>query len=101
MMPVDCHCYYTPATDKRGDCFVIDRHPDLDKRLWKSSGSKNISTIEKYEQLLNKLVEITNADNIIIHSQLEQLQKNLKKIKNIRRLKRSKSSAKSGSKKTR
>lgn len=67
-LPPDCgitldmipkYCYYSPATDKRGDKFVIDRCPGLMKqdakqRQWSTSGSTNVSTKVKYEQLMEK-----------------------------------------------
>ena len=54
------YCYYQVQTDKRGDAFVIDRHPKLPngKRQWKTSGSKAVSTIDKFKQLKSKLNEI-------------------------------------------
>lgn len=67
-LPPDCgitldmipkYCYYTPATDKRGDKFVIDRRPVLKKedakqRQWETTSSKNVSTRVKFEQLMEK-----------------------------------------------
>lgn len=54
------HCYYQPETEKRGDAFIIDRHPNLPngKRQWKTSGSKKVSTEDKFNQLMRKLREI-------------------------------------------
>lgn len=56
------HCYYRPASDKRGDKFVIDKHPALvasGKRQWCTSESKKISTENKYKALLAKLEELS------------------------------------------
>ncbi len=52
------YCYYQQANEKNGDSFVIDRHPKLDKRQWKTSTSKKINTITKFESLIQKLKEI-------------------------------------------
>jgi hypothetical protein len=67
-LPLDCgvtpdmvpkYCYYTPANDKSGDRFVVDRHPGLgDKRQWSTSTSKKVNTITKFESLIEKLKEI-------------------------------------------
>ena len=67
-LPQDCgvtpdmipkYCYYTPANDKSGDRFVVDRHPGLgDKRQWSTSTSKKVNTITKFESLIEKLKEI-------------------------------------------
>ena len=71
-LPQDCgvtpdmipkYCYYTPANDKSGDRFVIDRHPGLgDKRQWNTSSSKKVNTITKFESLIEKLKEIEIKD---------------------------------------
>jgi hypothetical protein len=67
-LPPDCgitpdmvpkYCYYTPANDKSGDRFVVDRHPGLgDKRQWSTSSSKKVNTITKFESLIEKLKEL-------------------------------------------
>lgn len=63
-LPVDCgvtpdmipkYCYFVPETEKRGSKFVIDRHPNLDKRQWGTSGSKSISIKSKFDELITKL----------------------------------------------
>jgi hypothetical protein len=55
------HCYYQPATNKRGDAFVIDRHPHLPKgkRLWTTTTSRRVSTKNKFGQLKKKLRELS------------------------------------------
>ena len=67
-LPQDCgvtpdmipkYCYYSPANDKCGDNFVIDRHPGLgDKKRWSTSSSKKVNTITKFESLIEKLKEM-------------------------------------------
>lgn len=70
-LPPDCgitkdkipkYCYYSPATDKRGDAFNIDNHPKLiektGKKSWKTSGSSKISTKDKFDELIEKLKAI-------------------------------------------
>jgi hypothetical protein len=67
-LPKDCgvtkdmvpkYCYYSPANEKCGDNFVIDRHPGLgDKKRWSTSSSKKVNTITKFKALIEKLKEI-------------------------------------------
>lgn len=70
-LPKDCgitsdmipkYCYFRPANkmNRSGDHFIIDRHPKLKTRDWKTSSSKKISLIEKFNMLLNKLKELEN-----------------------------------------
>jgi hypothetical protein len=73
-LPPDCgvkledipkYCYYTPASEQRGDKFVIDKHPKLvatGKRQWSTTGSKNVTTLEKFTALLNQIKEIEATD---------------------------------------
>ena len=58
------YCYYQRATNKRGDAFVIDKHPDLPKgkRLWTTTTSRNISTNDKFNQLKKKLRELARQN---------------------------------------
>ena len=60
-LPPDCgvnvedipkHCYYRAASGKRGDCFVIERHPAMTKRTWSTSSSKVYTTKEKFDSLM-------------------------------------------------
>jgi hypothetical protein len=61
-LPSDCkikledipkHCYYAPATEKRGDSFCVNRtHPKTNGKDWRTTTSKLFSTEEKYKQLL-------------------------------------------------
>jgi hypothetical protein len=45
--------YYTPASDKRGDKFTIERHPVTGGRINKSTtSSKSVTTLKKYEDLM-------------------------------------------------
>ena len=71
-LPQDCgitpdmipkYCYYSPANDKSGDKFVINRHSGLgDKKSWSTSSSKTVNTITKFESLIEKLKEIEIKD---------------------------------------
>jgi hypothetical protein len=71
-LPKDCgitpnmipkYCYYTPANDKSGDKFVINRHPGLgDKKSWSTSSSKIVNTNIKFESLIEKLKELEIRD---------------------------------------
>lgn len=58
------YCYYTPSRKNRGDGFVIERHPNLDKRQWKTTESKKYTTLDKYNMLLKKLNELDSCNNI-------------------------------------
>ena len=53
------NCYYIPETEKRGDGFCCDKnHPkqkDLQLGDYKTTQSKNISTKDKFQQLLTYL----------------------------------------------
>ena len=49
------YCYYAPPYGRRGDKFVIERHPKLNKRQWITTTSKAISTKKKFKMLLDKL----------------------------------------------
>lgn len=69
-LPDDCgikhedipkYCYYTPKTEKRGDKFVIDKHPGLlkmGKRQWSTTERTSVSTLEKFQLLLEKYAEL-------------------------------------------
>jgi hypothetical protein len=68
-LPKDCgitpnmipkYCYYKPANNKNGECFIIDRHPGLpDKKQWCTSSSKKVDIKTKFDSLINKINEIT------------------------------------------
>ena len=70
-LPLDCgvtidmipkYCYYTPASATRGDKFTIDKHPQMDKRLWATTSSKMVSTLDKYNALIDKLSDIETPE---------------------------------------
>lgn len=55
------YCYYKPASEKRGDKFIIERHPILvaqGKRQWATTESKSKTTKEKYDSMIEKLEEL-------------------------------------------
>ena len=55
------YCYYKPSSEKRGDKFVIERHPkliELGKRQWTTSESKSLTTKEKFDLMIVKLNEL-------------------------------------------
>jgi len=52
------YCYYKPSSEVRGDKFIIERHPGLDKRTWATTESKKFTTKQKFDLLLEKLVEL-------------------------------------------
>lgn len=54
------YCYYQQKTNKRGDAFVIDRHPKLPRgqRQWSTTSSRAVSTKDKFHDLLDKLGEL-------------------------------------------
>lgn len=52
------YCYYKPASETRGDKFVIERHPGLvaeGKRQWATTESKKFTTKQKFDLLVEKL----------------------------------------------
>lgn len=51
------YCYYCPESSKRGDHFIIDGHPKLNKK-YQTSTSKNISIQDKYKQLIEYLNQV-------------------------------------------
>jgi len=55
------YCYYKPASDKRGDKFIIERHPTLTKngtRQWATTEAKSKTTKEKFDLMLEKMNEL-------------------------------------------
>jgi hypothetical protein len=55
------YCYYKPASDKRGDKFIIERHPTLTKngtRQWATTEAKSKTTREKFDLMLEKMNEL-------------------------------------------
>jgi hypothetical protein len=49
------HVYYRKKTEKRGDYFVVENHPNQSKRIWQTTSSKKISVQQKYKELLDYL----------------------------------------------
>lgn len=73
-LPSDCgvtidmipkYCYYKKSDDKRGDAFIIDRHPNLDKRYWSTTSSKSVSTYDKYIAMTEMLKKLESINSII------------------------------------
>lgn len=70
---IPCNCYYSNATDTRGDCFVIDRHPFLVKqglRQWSTTQARNKSTMQKFDLLKEKLKtleDLSKENKIEVH----------------------------------
>ena len=55
------YCYYKPAKDKRGDKFIIERHPKLTEkgiRQWATTESKTKTIKEKFDLLMDKLNDL-------------------------------------------
>lgn len=73
-LPPDCgvcqedipkYCYYKAASEKRGDKFIIDKHPALirsGKRQWSTTEKTSLSTIDKFRLLLEKYNELENIN---------------------------------------
>jgi len=71
-LPQDCgvtpnmipkYCYYKPASDKRGDKFIIERHPKLlskGLRQWATTESRTKTTKQKFDLMILKLIELDN-----------------------------------------
>lgn len=59
------YCYYSPASEKRGDKFVIDKHPILvkqGKRQWSTTEKTSLTTREKFDILMAKYNELENTN---------------------------------------
>ena len=52
------YCYYRPAYQNRGDYFVVENHPKQETRIWQTSSSSKLTTLEKYTQLLAYLASL-------------------------------------------
>ena len=55
------YCYYKPASETRGDKFVIERHPGLiseGKRQWATTESKKFTTKQKFDLMMERLNEL-------------------------------------------
>lgn len=55
------YCYYKPSSDKRGDKFIIERHPTLTQngtRQWSTTEAKSKTTKEKFDLMLEKMNEL-------------------------------------------
>lgn len=54
------YCYYAPpnATRGTGEMFIIDKHPKLTTRDWKTTSSKKVSLKDKFDALFGKLKEL-------------------------------------------
>lgn len=55
------YCWYKAATDKRGDKFVIDRHPKMKERQWSTTESTKKTTLEKFNMLMEKYNELNKT----------------------------------------
>lgn len=51
------YCWYKAATETRGDAFVINNYPNMIKKSWSTTSSKSVTTLEKY----NMLMEMYNS----------------------------------------
>jgi len=70
-LPQDCgvnvedipkYCYYRAASDKIGDGFVIDKHPLMTTRTWRTSSSKFYTTKEKFDSLMEVYNTLKNDE---------------------------------------
>lgn len=55
------YVYYRPENGARGDYFVIEGHPLLKGKIYQSTSSKNYSTREKFDQILDYLDEFESS----------------------------------------
>lgn len=46
------YSYYRPAYENKGDCFIVENHPNQEKKIWQTTSSKKISIDKKFQQLL-------------------------------------------------
>ena len=47
------YCYFRSAYGNRGSYFIIDGHPNLNGKVWQSTSSKQISTRDKFDQMMD------------------------------------------------
>lgn len=61
-LPEDCgvkvsdlpkYSYYRPAYRNRGDYFIVENHPDQECKTWQTTSKKSMSTLEKYNELMD------------------------------------------------
>lgn len=52
------YCYYAKTRGSIGDGFVIDKHPKLNGKTWSTQTKKNLTTWNKFDQLLSKMKEL-------------------------------------------
>lgn len=68
-LPKDCgitsdmipkYCYYSPSNEKnrRGTSFVIDKHPKLKTKEWRTTSKKDVNIQDKFQMLLDKIKEL-------------------------------------------
>ena len=56
------YCWYRAATEKRGDRFIIDRHPKLleqGKNEWGTTESRKKTTLDKFNMMIEKYEELS------------------------------------------
>lgn len=68
-LPEDCgvtvdmipkYVWYRAATEKRGDAFIIDRHPNMVlKKTWMTTASRGKTTLEKYNEMMEMLESLS------------------------------------------
>lgn len=52
------YSYYRPTYKGRGDYFVVENHPNQEKRTWQTTSSKKVSIKKKFKDLLDYLKKI-------------------------------------------
>lgn len=64
---IPTYCWYRAADDNKGDCFIIDSHPDLPRntRTWSTTTRRDVSTVEKFMELKNKLNQLKRSKSKI------------------------------------
>lgn len=56
------YVWYRPECEKRGDMFIIERHPKLVVPSWKTTSSKKYTTLQKYEMLMAYYNDLENKN---------------------------------------
>lgn len=51
------YVWYRAATEKRGDAFIIQNHPNMEKKSLSTTSSKDVTTLDKF----NKMMEMYNS----------------------------------------
>ena len=52
------YCYFRTSYGNRGSYFIINGHPSLNGKIWQSTSSKQVSTRDKFDQMIDYYNEL-------------------------------------------